>query len=55
MHYLKYFFVVLPATAMCLSECIKIRAKTNIKFYNSNIFQINERINELFFKNFLKK
>ena len=26
----------------------------NIKFYNY-IFQINERINELFFKNFLNK
>jgi len=32
-----------------------IRAETNIKFYNSNIFQINKRINELFFKNFLNK
>ena len=31
------------------------RAETNIKFYNSNIFQTNEQINELFFKNFLNK
>jgi len=34
---------------------IETRAETNIKFYNSNIFQINERINKLFFKNFFKK
>jgi len=30
---------------------LNIRAETNIKFYNSNIFHINEQINELFFKN----
>ena len=48
---------------MCLHDIIQdklnayvtSRAETNIKFYNLNIFQINERINELFFKNFLNK
>ena len=40
--------------SMCLCVIIN-RAETNIKFYNSNIFQINEQINELFFKNFLNK
>ena len=32
---------------------VNARAEMNIKFYNLNIFQINERINKLFFKNFL--
>jgi len=38
-----------------LDHNLHTRAEANIKFYNLNIFQIYERINELFFKNFLNK
>ena len=34
---------------------VSIGAEMIIKFYNSNIFQINQWINKLFFKNFFNQ